>query len=86
MENCSGLMHSFLNNRYQRIALNGQSSYRSKLKAAVPVGSFIKDLVKSLYSNVFADDSPLFSGVRDPTLTTETLSEDLTKIYQWALQ
>ena len=87
-ENYSGLMYSFLSNRYQKVVLNGQSLYWSKVRHhnGIPEGSIIKDLLKILDSNVklFADDSSVFSVVRDSA--TENLNEELTKVYQRADQ
>ena len=57
----SGLIHSFLSNRYRRVVLNGQSSYWSQIKAGVSQDSIIgpllflvsiNDLLKGLNSNV----------------------------------
>ena len=43
---------------------------------------------KGLHSKVklFADDTSLFSVVRDPRVTAETLNEDLSKVSLWAHQ
>ena len=84
----SGLIYSFLCNRYQRVVLNGQSSYWSQIKADVPQGSilgpllflvYINDLPQGLNSSVklFVDDTSIFSVVRDPSVKTETHNEDL---------
>ena len=90
-EKYSALIHSFLSNQYERVVLNGQSSYWSQVKGGVPQGSilgpllflvYISDLPKGLNSNVkpFADDTSFFSVVCDPGVTAETLNEDLIKI------
>ena len=49
---------------------------------------YINDLPKGLNSNVklFANDTSLFSVVRDPRVTAETLNEDLSKMSQCAHQ
>ena len=89
----SGLIHSFLNNQYQKVVLNEQSSYQSQVKAGVWQGSIlgsllflicIKDFLKGLNSNVklFADDSTLFLVACDPRGTAETLN-DQSKVSQW---
>ena len=65
------LIKSFLNNRCQRVVLNGQSSVRKSVTTVVPQGSvlgllffliYINDLRLGLTTNVklFADDSSLF--------------------------
>ena len=93
----SRLMHPFLSNRYQRVVLNGKSSYWSQVKAGVPLGSIlglllfllhINNFPKSWNSNVklFADDTSIFSVVRDRRVTRETLNEGLSKVSQWAHQ
>ena len=64
------LIHSFLNDRHQRVVLNGQYSNWSKIKAGVPQGSilgplfflvYINDLPEGLTTNakLFADDTSL---------------------------
>ena len=81
-----GLIHSFLNDRHQRVVLNGQCSNWSKIKAGVPQGSI--DLPEGLTTNakLFADDTSLFSVVHDSTLSSVSLNNDLLKISQWAYQ
>ena len=65
------LIKSFLNNRYQRVVLNGQSSVWKLVTAGVPQGSvlgplffliYVNDLPLRLTTNVklFADDTSLF--------------------------
>ena len=65
----------------------------SQVKVGFPQGSVLRpllflvclnDLPKDLNSNVklFADETSLFTLVRDPTITTETLNKNLTKIFQ----
>ena len=65
------LIHSFLSDRHQRVALNGQSSKRSHIKAGVPQGSILGPLLFLVYINdlpeglttsakLFADDKSLF--------------------------
>ena len=90
-----GLINSFLSNRRQRVILNGQSSKWYPIKAGVPQGSilgplfflvYINDLPKGLLCNakLFADDTSIFSVVKDHLNCTKKLSEDLSKIFQWA--
>ena len=87
----------FLTNRKQKVALNGQSSSWTNVKAGVPQGSilgtllflvYINDLDDGLSSNakLFADDTSLFSVIHDSVITTSELNSDLTRIKQWAFQ
>ena len=91
------LLHDFLVNRKQRVVLNGQVSSWSNVKAGVPQGSilgpllfliYINDLPKGLSSNakLFADDTSLFSVIRDSSNTRNELNDDLVKISNWAYQ
>ena len=91
------LIENFLDNRYQRVILNGQCSSWTRIKAGVPQGSilgpllfliYINDISVDLESNVklFADDTSLFSVISDPTITARLLNNDLEKIQQWAFQ
>ena len=87
----------FLRNRKQRITLNGQSSSWIIVNAGVPQGSilgpllfliYINDLSDGLSSNakLFADDTSLFSVVRDINTSAIELNKDLKKINDWAFQ
>ena len=91
------LIINFLDARKQRVVLNGQYSSLASVKAGVPQGSihcplffliFINDLSDNLISNpkLFADDTSLFSGVQDITLSAKNLNDDLEKINKWAFQ
>ena len=86
-----------LQNRKQRVVLNGQSSNWVDIKAGVPKGSimgpllfliYINDLPEGLITNakLFADDTSLFSVVRDIAASTEELNNDLRNISKWAYQ
>ena len=70
------LITSFLENRFQRVVLNDQTSSWEPLLAGVPQGSvlgplffliYINDLSKNLSSNtkLFADDTSTFSTVKN---------------------
>ena len=91
------LIESFLSERYQRVTINGQSSYWLPVKAGVLQESifgpllflsFINDLPDGLLSNVklFADDTALFSTGNSPIDTANELSHDLKKINDWAIK
>ena len=84
-------VESFLSNRYQRVALNGQASSWTDVNAGVPQGSilgplffiiYINDLSENLKSTVklFADDTSIFHVVKDPNTSAEILNHDLTRI------
>ena len=84
------ILVNFLNNSKQRVVLNGQSSNWVDVKAGVPQGSitrpwlfliYINDLPEGLITNakLFADDTSLFSVVRDIAASTEELNNDLRK-------
>ena len=87
---------NFLNDRKQRVVLNGQHSNGQILKH-VPQGSildpllflvYINDLPDNLISNskLFADDTSLFSVINDKHLSANKLNQDLNRINNWAFQ
>ena len=91
------LFQNYLTNRKQRVVLNGMESNWSDIKAGVPQGSvlgpllflvYINDLEEGMKSSVnfFADDTSLFSIVRDPVVSAEELNHDLDLINTWAHQ
>ena len=84
---------NYLNNRKQRVVLNGSFSSYSTVESGVPQGSvlgpllfliYINDLERNIKSNIkfFADDTMLFSIVKDPTISTNNLNHDLDIIKQ----
>ena len=88
--NLLSLLKSFLNNRFQRVVLNGQCSNWSSVLAGVPQGSilgsllfliYINDLPDSLEYSVkfFADDTSLFSTVYDPIMLADQLDKEFKK-------
>ena len=88
---------NYLYNRKQRVVLNGSYSGFSAVESGVPQGSvlgpllfliYINDLERNIKSNIkfFADDTMLFSIVKDPTISASDLNHDLNIIYQWAHQ
>ena len=92
------LIESFLFERQQRVVLNGQESEWLTIEAGVAQGSilgplffwffylYINDLSDNLESNVklVADDTSMFSVVRDPIDTSQKLNNDLHKVSFWA--
>ena len=91
------LIGIFLENRFQRVVLNGQTSEWLPVRAGVPQGSifgplffiiFINDLSIDIISTVkfFPDDTSLFSIIHDAKTTAYELNKDLQKIAQWAHQ
>ena len=94
------LLHFFenyLQNRHQRVVLNGSKSDGRGVSAGVPQGSvlgpllflvYINDLTENISSQMrlFADDSSLFTPVKDVNETNEKLIQDLQIITNWAYQ
>ena len=91
------LFQNYLSNRKQRVVLNGSYSDYSNVESGVPQGSvlgpllflvYINDLERNIKSNVnfFADDTMLFSIVKDPEISANDLNHDLDVIRQWAHQ
>ena len=89
------LIKSFLANRFQRVVLNGQTSCWKEIIAGVPQGSilgplffliFISDIPEGIKSNIifFADDTSIFSVMKDSISASITLNEDLHLISKWA--
>ena len=86
-----------LDNRNQRVVLNGCYSRYSLVESGVPQVSvlgpllfliYINDLERNTKSNIksFADDPMLFSLVKDPAISADDLNHDLDIIRQWAHQ
>ena len=79
---------NYLNNRKKCVVLNGSHSSYSTIKSGVPQGSvlspllfliYINNLERNIKSNIklFADDTMLFSIVKDPTISANNLNCDL---------
>ena len=77
-----------LNNRKQRVVLNGFCSNYSTVESGVPQGSvlgpllfliYINDLERNIKSNIkfFADDTMLISIVEDPAISANNLNHDM---------
>ena len=89
------LLENYLSGRYQRVVLNGQTSSWRPVLAGVPQGSilgpllfliYINDLTNDLKSNakLFADDTSLFTIVKDKKESANILNNDLLLISRWA--
>ena len=89
------LFENYLHNRKQRVVLNGSYSDYSAIESGVPQGSilgpllflvYINNLERNIISNIkfFADDTMLFSIVKDPVTSANDLNHNM--IYQWAHQ
>ena len=91
------VIKDFLNNRHQRVVLNGKSSIWSPITAGVPQGSvlgpllfliYIYDFVDNISSQakLFADDTSLFIVVYDVDIAADQLNRDLKVISNWTHQ
>ena len=89
------LLENYLSDRFQGVLLNGQASSWRPVLAGVPQGSilgpllfliYINDLPNELKSNakLFADDTSLFTIVKDKTESANILSNNLSEISKWA--
>ena len=89
------LIQSFFSDRKQRTVLNGKSSNWGDISAGVPQGSilgplfflvYINDLTENLKCNVklFADDTSLFTVIKNSNTAAEDMNHDLELIRQWA--
>ena len=94
------LLGNYLSGRFQRVILNGQKSSWRPVIVGVPQGSilgqllfliYINDLAIELKSSVkpFADDTSLFTIVKNKNDSVNTLSNDLLLIskcaYNWKM-
>ena len=82
------LLGNYLSDTFRRVILNGQTSSWRPVIAGVPQGSilgpllflvYINDLPNELKSSVklFADDTSLFTIVKDKSESVNTLNNDL---------
>ena len=91
------LLKNYLSNGKQRIVLNGATAGYGDVQSGVPQGSvlgpllflvYINDLEEHIKSQVrfFADDTMLFSVVKNPVTSANELNTDLETIRKWAHQ
>ena len=91
------LLKNYLENREQRVALNGQTSEWRKIMPGISQGSVVRPLLFLIYINdlpdginslckIFADDTSLVSKVSDIHKSAIKLNDDLEKISYWAYQ
>ena len=89
------LLENYLSGRLQRVILNGQTLSWRQIFAGVPQRSilgpllfliYINDLPNKLKSNakLFADDTSLFTIVKDENESVNVLNNDLSLISEWA--
>ena len=89
------LLGNYLSDRFQMVILNGQTASWKPVVAGVPQCSilvpllflaYINDLPNGLKSNakLFADDTSLFTIVKDKNESANTLNNDLLLISKWA--
>ena len=89
------LLENYLSGRFQRVVLNGQTSFWRPVLAGVPQGSILgpllfliytTDLPNQLKSNVklFADDTSLLTIVRDKNESANIINNDLLQISKLA--
>ena len=94
-EELYNLLENYLSGRFQRVVLNGQTSSWKPVLAGVPQDSilgpilflvYINDLPNELKSNakLFADDTSLFTVVKDKNESGNILNNDLQSISRWA--
>ena len=91
------LLQNYLDDRKQRVVINGSYSDYSNIESGVPQGSvlgpllflvYINDLERNIKSNIkfFADDTMLFPIVKYPEISANELNRHLDAIRMWAHQ
>ena len=89
------LLENYLSGRFQRLVLNGQTSSWAPVLAGVPLGFIMGPLLFLVYINnlpskwksnvkLFADDTSLFTAVKDKNDSANILRNDLQLISTWA--
>jgi len=90
-------LSNYLDNRQQRVVIQGSTSQWKRVSAGVPQGSvlgpllflvYINDMCLGLESNLclFADDNLLYIVSESDETNSRTLNRDLAKLEQWANQ
>ena len=90
------LLENYLNNKKQRVVLNGMHSDWGLSNSGKPQGSVLRPLLFLVYINDFengmssikhfTDDTSLFFIVNDSITSADELNHDLQFISRWALQ
>ena len=89
------LLEYYLSDRFQRVVLNGQTSSWRPILAGASQGSILGSLLFLVYlnnlpnelkcnANLFADETPLFTIVKDKLESADVLNHDLSLICKWA--
>ena len=85
---------NWLNDREQRVIINGKHSDWCSVLSGIPQGSVLGPILFVVYINdidrninnvllKFADDTKLFAVVKDP-VSIESLRSDLKRLYEWS--
>ena len=91
------LLKNYIENREQRVVLNGQTSEWRKTMSGILQGSVLGPLLSLIYINdlpdginslckIFADGTSLFQKVYEMHKSASNLNDDLEKISYWALK
>ena len=89
------LLEYYLSDRFQRVVLNGQTSSWRPILAGASQGSILGSLLFLVYlnnlpnelkcnANLFADETSLFTIVKDKLESADVLNHDLSLICKWA--
>ena len=95
--NLLNLLRGFLNERKQRVVLNGQFSTLEHVSTEVPQGSILDSLLFLIYINdpteglssnakLFEDNRSMFSVIHDIQTSVNNLNKELEIISKWATQ